>query len=126
MNSFTYIIRSDNRDSGDAYDCQNKLGGLPTKYKSFLVEPIGFYSDANPYLELNSDNFPISNGYDTKNKSLHVLYSSVIFGHSIPMVYKVDNFNGQYINFQLLDNTNALINTATDWSLYLKFTGIEE
>jgi hypothetical protein len=126
MDSFTYIIRSDNRDSGDAFDCRIQLGGLPTKYKSFLVETIGFYADVNPYFELYSDNFPISNGYDTKTKSLHVLYSTVLLGHSVPMVYKVDNFNGQYINFQLLDNANALINTATDWRLYLKLTGIEE
>lgn len=125
MNSFTYIIRSDNRFSGDAYDCKIKLGGLPTKYKSFLVEPLGLYTDVATYLELYSDNLPISNGYDTKNKSLHVLYSSLFHSHSVSMVYKVDNFNGQYINFQILDEANAILNTVANWKLYLKLTGIE-
>ena len=128
MNSFTYIIRSDNKYSGDHYNCQILLRGLPTKYKSFLVEVAGFYSnlDIINYLELYSDNFPISNGYDTRNKSLHVLYSTALLMNPIGMVYKVDNFNGQYINFQVLDEANAILNTVTDWKLYLKLTGIEE
>lgn len=126
MDSFTYIIRSDNKYSGTPNNCQIQLGGLPTKFKSFLVETIGYYADGgmNIYFEIYSDNIPIKNGYDTKNKSLHVLYSSICNINS--MVYKIDNFNGQYINFKILNEANTIIPDITDWTLYLKMTGIEE
>ena len=134
MNSFTYIIRSDDRIQGTAtnptyaFDCQIYLRGLPTKYKTFLVEVVGFYADNNAqyYLELFSDNFPFINGYDTKNKSLHVLYATALLNNSGPMVYKINNFNGQYINFKILDEKNVTDNNVTDWKVILKLTGIEE
>ena len=137
MNSFTYMIRSDDKYSGTNSNCQILLRGLPTEYKSFLVEVSGFYSnlDTITYLELYSDNFPFFNGYDTKSKSLHVLYSTAISMNPISMCYKINNFNGQYINFQILDETGAIFNNIlvngvatyiTDWKIYLKLTGIEE
>jgi hypothetical protein len=127
MNSFTYIIRSDDKYSGNHYNCQIRLDGLPTKYKTFLVEPIGFYSDSgmDAYLEVFSEDIPFLNGYDTKNKSLKILYSNALLNNST-MIYKVSNFNGRYINFHILNNSNGFVNTVGDWKLYLKFTGIEE
>ena len=129
MNSFTYIIRSDNRNLGNPHNnCQILLRGLPSKYNTFLVEVAGFYSnlDSVTYLELFSDNFPFINGYDTKSKSLHVLYSTAISMNPISMCYQINNFNGQYINFQILDEAGAVLDGITDWKIYLKLTGIEE
>jgi len=128
MNSFTYIIRSSNKTSGNHYNCVIRLEGLPSQYKSFIVEPIGFYADSgmDAYLEVFSEDMPIIGGYDTKNKLLKILYSNALLNSSSPMIYKISNFNSRYINFHIYDDSGAFVDTITNWKLYLKFTGIDE
>jgi len=134
MNSFTYIIRSDSKYSGTLTNCQIQLRGLPTKYKSFQVEVIGFvvnivningnFLTDTAFLELTSDNLQFIDGYDTKNNKYKTVANTVCnSGNTI--IYKVNNFNGQYINFNIVD-TLQLDHYIYNWYAILKMTGIDE
>jgi hypothetical protein len=136
MNSFTYIIRSDSRIlPGTPENCQIQLRGLPTKYKSFHVEVLSFHvqvlNDVGTkveyydFLELTSNNFSFINGYDTRGNALKTVAATVCNqGNSLK--YKVNNFNGQYINFQVIDDELNNDMNVNNWIVILEMTGIEE
>jgi hypothetical protein len=138
MNSFTYIIRSDNITSGTVTDCQIQLKGLKSQYKSYDVEVMGLnvnFADltipllpvlafTNAYMELQSDNLPFINGFDTKNNKYKTV-GSTLCNNGNSIVYKVSNFFGQYINLKIVGTLPTNFGVYS-WIIILKMTGIEE
>ena len=140
---FTYIIRSNSRSAGTPANCTVLLRGLPTQYREFQCEVLGFWcmvmnatgnqvintavvngSVANyQYLELVSNNLPFCDGWDTRGSSMRLVGNSLCnSGNNMP--FRVSNFNGQYINFLVYDeNMNNSMN-VNDWVVVIKMTGL--
>jgi hypothetical protein len=126
---FMYIIRAGNRDTGTVLNSYFRLTGLPSTYKYFDCEIVGFYHNmilpvANSLVELKTD-LPFINGYDLQNKRLTTIATNAINQNST-FQFRVENFNGRTVNFYLIDNDTANANTADDWVLYLKLKGVVE
>ena len=140
---FTYIIRSNNRYSGTPVNCSVLLRGLPTQFREFQCEVLGFWcmilnaggntiinQAVNPpyasynYLELVSSNLPFCDGWDTRGSSMRLVGNSLCnSGNNMP--FRVSNFNGQYINFQVLDENGANSMNVNDWVVVIKMTGLQ-
>lgn len=120
MSSFTYILRSDNRYSGSTNDGIIKLIGLPYDVTHFDVEVLSVYSNISSYYEIKSNDFPIINGFDTKNNSLKVIGNSL--SNNRGMFYKIENFNNKFMAFTVVDSNDALVTGLTDWIIMLKLT----
>jgi hypothetical protein len=70
--SFTYIIRSNNRENKDedTASCHIRLQGLPQNFKYFECEVVRFYVsiDLNELIELRADSaLGFQNSVDTNN-----------------------------------------------------------
>jgi hypothetical protein len=143
-NSFTYIIRSNNRENlaDNTNNCSIKLGGLPQMYKEFDCEVIAFYISEvdevfnTTLIDLRATELTITNGWDTQNKSLKTI-GLLSLGNSYPFSsfrFRCENFNNKLVNFKLYDDGNNLLtsnffNVGYDdynspWTLVLKMTGV--
>ena len=128
---FMYIIRQSNKDSGTALDSYFRLNGLPTEYKAFDCEVVGFYHNVttggvpvvNTLVELRTD-MPFQNGYETNTKRLTCIATNSMTS-TASFEFRVENFNGRTINFSIFDN-DLNVSNVDDWVLYLKMTGIKE
>ena len=78
----------------------------------------------NYYFELQSDNFPFLNGFDTQNSKYKTIATNLC-NQGNKLIYKVANFNGQYINFKIYDTLPSSLYIGS-WLVILKLTGIEE
>jgi hypothetical protein len=143
--SFTYIIRSANREyaTDKTNNCTIRLMGLPQQYKKFKASVVALYVSTNslgigssniagqayanntPYLvnsvyELRADSLTTGGIYDT-NKT----YSTIAFttnNNSFPQseyFFEMENVNGRSVRFQLLDENNILL-TTTDSTTFAK------
>jgi len=131
--SFTYIIRSDSRNT-TAYANANsftlKLANLPTHYKLFDVEVVGCYindssgNNLTKYAEIQCDNLNIYGSYDTRNTESRVLATNIFNFGGLSMKYRLENFNNREINFKVVDASNTLL-TVTNWLVIIRLTGVE-
>jgi hypothetical protein len=143
--SFTYIIRSNNRENSavdNTNNCSIKLGGLPQMYKEFDCEVVVFCISevgqvfTSTLVELRSSDLNINNGGDTQNKSLKTV-ALLTLGNSYPSSsfnFRCENFNNKLVHFQLYDDVNNLLtsdlyasgvdNYDDSWILVLKMTGV--
>ena len=129
---FMYIIREGDKESGTAQNSYFRLNGLPTQFKSFDCEVVGFYHNlstagvpvVNTLVELITD-MPFQNGYETNTKRLTCIATNSMTS-TASFEFRVENFNGRTINFTIYDNDLVNINDVDDWVLYLKMTGIKE
>jgi hypothetical protein len=144
MNSeFTYIIRSNNKDSTTDYtsNCFIRLTGLPSNFQEYECEVVGFYIStalqtfASSIIELRAEGLSFLNGGDTSNIKNTVAFNVVNATQPIGRhVFKVHNFNNQRINFKLYNEYNEILETIynggnidsfnTPWILVLKMKGI--
>jgi hypothetical protein len=133
---FTYIIRSDSRNSttyADANSFTLKLANLPTHYKLFDCEVVGCYitdkatekTSITLYAEVQCDNIDIYDEYDTRNFAHRVLASNIGTFGGHPMKYRIGNFNNREVNFRVVDSNNSLL-TIHAFIVILKLTGVEE
>ena len=129
---FMYIIRYNDRESGLGAETYFRLNGLPTEYKAFDCELVGFYHNVsfggvpvvNTLVEIRCD-MPFINGYDTNTKRLTTIATNSMTS-TASFEFRVENFNGRTINFTIYDNDLVNINDVDDWVLYLKMTGVPE
>jgi hypothetical protein len=143
--SFTYIIRSNNRENAavdNTNSCSIRLGGLPQMYKEFDCEVVAFYISevdevfGTTLIELRSSDLSITNGGDTQNKSLKTL-GFLSLGNSNPFSsfnFRCENFNNKLVHFQLYEEVNVLLTSNFfasgiddyngSWTLVLKMTGV--
>ena len=144
-NSFTYIIRSSNKElSGDnTNNCTIRLGGLPQKYRWFEATVSALHISTNNAVfttstfELRADGLALCDGYDTNNNTLRsVAFAS--FNNTYPQgdyKFKFENTNGRSVRFQLYDDAGALLtsnynsggvtNYNRPWILILNLVGVE-
>ena len=153
--SFNYIIRSTNKTlTTDAHaSCSIRLS-CPSLYKYYECEVVGFYLshlgafDTDPstlfyttgFIELRADNLTFADfGNDTGNKKVIAVQSTNNFYHQKNQKFKVANFNGVTVNFNLVGDDNdtlfyietvGAIKTAYEydkpWILILNMKGTNE
>lgn len=130
--SFTYIIRSDSRNTTSYPNANSftlKLSGLPTHYKSYDVEFSGFYANDSSgnlitkYTEVQVDNLNVFNNYDSNSSSKTIANNIRTYGAI--MKYSIDNFNNREVNFKVVDATKTLV-AVTNWVCILIVTPIIE
>lgn len=147
--SFTYIIRSINKENTDDLDrsCTIKLSSPSNKYKYYDAEVSGFYLSlkenavdvhTNGIVELRSEyGLDITNGSDTKTHSLKTL-AFCVTNNCLPQTghtFRVANFENKSVNFSIYGddgvtllnyNSNAVVTPYNrPWTLVLKLTGVE-
>ncbi len=140
--TFTCVINSSNSETPfTANNCWIRLGGLPNDLE-FYCEVIDFFmnraSMANQgdyaYLAAN-EGFEIIGGVQFPkrfNKVCNIRMASGSHGGIFGNVFKVKNFNGRLVNFQLASPDGSLFGGAnvnvvgnTYWTLSLKMTPIK-
>ena len=137
MSTFTYIIRSVNKETStdNTNNCTIRLMGIPQQFKRYKASVVGFYVSnnglgfstqvtgtsyvtglkllSNSVYELRADSLA-TGGFADTNRT----YSTVAFAtnnncypqweHS----FEMENINGRSIRFQLYDENNALLTTT--------------
>lgn len=135
--NFTYIIRSP--VTGNTNNINLNLMGLPSQYQYFDCVIQGFYTcisdttiNAN-VVQLQCQGIDILNGKDS-SKNLQTIALSPLNNDKIrePFRFRCANFNGKLLNFQLLNESGALVQYgansptaySTPWILVLNITCI--
>jgi hypothetical protein len=142
LETFTCVISSHNSVTANtANNCWIKLGGLPNDLE-FYCEVIDFAinrtSLANivDYIFLTvNEGFEIIGGVQFPKRFNKLCNINSVTGQHNGMfgnVFKVRNFNGRVVNFQLGDPDNTLVDNAninvvgnTFWTITLKMTPIK-
>jgi hypothetical protein len=139
MSSFTYIIRSNDREilSETPSSCHIRLEGLPQQFKYFECEVVQFNvgrdrNFATETIELRAESLGFQNGVDTNStfKTCAVLNFVNAF-HQGPFRFTTDNFNSRYVKFELYNSSNNILKKDDGsawnfpWVLILNMKGIE-
>jgi hypothetical protein len=142
LETFTCVISSHNSVTANtANNCWIKLGGLPNDLE-FYCEVIDFAinrtSLANivDYIFLTvNEGFEIIGGVQFPKRFNKLCNINSVTGQHNGMfgnVFKVRNFNGRVVNFQLGDPDNTLVDNSninvvgnTFWTITLKMTPIK-
>ena len=142
FDTFTTVISSHNSVTANtANNCWIKLGGLPNDLE-FYCEVIDFAINKSSlavattdylYLAVN-EGFEIIGGVQFPKRFNKLCNINSVTGQHNGMfgnVFKVRNFNGRVVNFQLGDPDNTLVDNAninvvgnTFWTITLKMTPI--
>lgn len=139
MSSFTYIIRSNDRENQNenTNSCHLRLEGLPQNFKYFECQVVQFNcllnrNFSNESIELRADAFGFQNGVDTN--STFKTCAFVNFNSSFyqgDYKFTTDNFNARYIKFELYNSSNNILKKDDGsawnfpWVLILNMKGIE-
>ena len=112
--SFTVIIDSNNRLSGNTNDCQIKIN-CPISNEhlecEILLFSIAYPVDLNPlesFVKLVVNNLNIYNQYSNATRDLLTIYDNRNYRFSRTSFY-CENFNNLELNFRLVNENNVLI-----------------
>lgn len=131
MNSFTYIIRSEQQEAGGNNDsCFIRLNGLPSGYSEYLVNVnflnIEGFTSTSSFFELRTENIDFIDGFDSKFKGLRTIAFFNTSGIVQPHSFKMGNFNGRSIRFVLYDEDGVLSTINKKWVLSLNIQPIKD
>jgi hypothetical protein len=133
MSSFTYIIRSNDKEIliENTSSCHLRLVGLPQQYKYFECEVVQFYVNLTEIVELRADSsLGFQNGVDSKGTFKTCAFLNGNSTSQGQFKFIVDNFNGRFVKFELYDLNKILVNSDGSsfnlpWILVLNMRGIE-
>ena len=141
FDTFTTVISSHNSEiANTANNCWIKLGGLPNDLE-FYCEVIDFAINRTSLVNIvdyifltANEGFEIIGGVQFPRRFNKLCNINSVTGQHNGMfgnVFKVRNFNGRVVNFQLgdpdntlVDNANINANVNTFWTITLKMTPI--
>jgi hypothetical protein len=134
MESFTYLIRSENKESGTNNNCYIRLNGLPSGFNEFQISVNGFHienynfeTEPTSFIEVRSSDLGITNSYDTKYSKLRTicLFTTATFKAHFH-TFKTSCWNGKTVQFQLFNDAgNAITAIDKPWILSLNVVPIK-
>lgn len=133
--SFTIVIDSNKRISGDTNNCIIQIN-TPHVYQKMNCEIYLFslsFDNGNPiqasYVKLVSRNLSVYEQYSNASNKILSIYDNRNYRYS-RQTFECDNIDGRHLEFQLLDENDNLLKDSLDapynspWILIMKCTSI--
>jgi hypothetical protein len=144
IDTFTCVISSSNSVTpSTANNCWIQLGGLPNDLE-FYCEVVDFAINRTTVVNANAQDYyylTVNEGLEIIggvqhprrfNRLCNIRANAGCLNNTVGSVFKVRNFNGKLVNFQLGNPDNSLVAGAninavnpTYWTLTLKMTPIK-